>query len=105
MLVFRARRVFAFHPLERFVPSAQRSLELACLHRLEDLAELRAWLQTEGDQIVPSHKWRRNDRFLSEFLTLLNEKFVVVEHAMAALAINPVQLKLVVESRPRHETL
>src|SRR4029077_15824661 len=103
--MFPVWRVFSFHPLERFLPSAQPSLELARLYRFKNLAKRWAWRQTESDQIVPSHEWRRNDRFVSEFLALPNEKFVVVEHAMAALAVNPVQLKLVVESRPRHKTL
>ena len=33
-----------FNPLERLFPIVQRSLELSCLNRLEDLAELRARL-------------------------------------------------------------
>src|ERR1044072_4849184 len=88
-----AYRILMFHPLQRLLESAQAPLELSCLNRFENLAELRAWLQTESNQVVSSYKWLRNDRFISEFIALSDEKLVIVEHPMAALAINPVQLK------------
>src|SRR5919201_2258929 len=94
-----------FEPFERFLSGTQPSFELARLHRFKDLAKLWARLKTEGDQVVPSYEWRRNNRFVSEFLAFPNKKFVVVEHAMAAFAIDPMQLKLVVKGWPRHETL
>src|SRR4030095_13666249 len=94
-----------FHPLERLLPGAQPSLELSRLDRFEDLAEFGTGLKTEGDQIVSSHEWRRNDRFVSELLAFPLEEFVVIEHSMAALAINPVQLELLVKGRPGHETV
>src|SRR6266542_4547978 len=81
------------------------SLELARFDGFENLAKLWTWLQTEGHQIVSSHEWWRNDRFVGEFLAFPEKKFVIVEHSMTALAIDPVQLKLVVKSGSRHKTL
>src|ERR1044071_3378583 len=94
-----------FHPLQRLLESAQASLELSCLNRFENLAELRAWLQTESNQVVSSYKWLRNDRFISEFIALWEEKRVLVKHRMAALEITPVQLSFMVKGRGSHETL
>src|SRR5438874_2410641 len=105
MLMFCVRRVFSLHPLERFLPSAQRSLELACLDRFKNLAKFWARPETESDQIVPAYQWRRNNWFVSKLFAFAKEKFVIVEHAMATLAIDPMQLELGIEGRSRHETL
>src|SRR5882757_727381 len=105
MLMFHGRRVFSLHPLERFLPSAQRSLQLTCLDRFKNLAKFRARPETESDQIVPAYQWRRNNWFVSKLFAFAKKKFVVVEHAMTALAIDPMQLEFGVEGRSRHETL
>src|SRR4030095_12578339 len=100
-----AWRVFSLHPLERFLPRAQPSLELTRLDRFKNLAKLWTWPEPESDQIVPAHEWRRNNWLVSKLFAFAKKKFVVVEHAMAALAINPMQLELVFKSWPRHEAL
>ena len=75
------------------------------LDRLEDLAEFWSGFQAERYQIIAPHQWRRNDRLVGEFLAFSQEKLVIVEHAMAAFAIDPVQFQLVVKGRSRHKTL
>src|SRR5262249_41130166 len=48
MSFFLASRVFSFHPLERFLPAPQSSLELARLDRFKNFAKLWPWLEAEG---------------------------------------------------------
>src|SRR5678816_74815 len=102
-LILLVRQISFFDPLKRFIRVAQASLKLSRLDCLEDLAKFRARLKTEGDQIITPQQRRRNDRFVSEFFTSTQQKFVIVQHAMTAFAINPVQLQLLVERWSRHE--
>jgi hypothetical protein len=43
-LALFAWRILTFHPLQRFLPRPQISLELLRLHRFENFAKLWAWL-------------------------------------------------------------
>src|SRR4030095_12110353 len=96
-------RIFLLHPLQRFLSRPQLSFELLSLCCLKNFATLRTGLLTERAKILPPHQWWRDDRLGGEFFALPQEKFVIVEHAMAALAIDPMQLQLVIKSWPRHE--
>src|SRR4029453_13647145 len=93
ILILLARQISFFDPLKRFIGVAQASLQLSRLNCLEDLAKFRARLKTERDQIITAQQRRRNDWFVSEFFALAQQKFVIVQHAMTAFAINPVQLQ------------
>src|SRR5262249_48670644 len=86
--VLFARQVLLFDPLKRFIGCTQASLQLSRLDSLEDLAEFRAGPKPERDQIVTAQQWRRNDRFVNEFFAFAQQKFVIVQHAMTAFAIN-----------------
>src|SRR5207245_4422876 len=96
--------ILLFYPLQRLVPCPQRPLYLSGFHRLEDLAKLWTRFETERDQIITAHQGRRNDRFVGEFVALAEKKFIVVEHPMAAFAIDPVQFQLVIKGRSSHKT-
>src|SRR6185437_9896229 len=98
-----ARQISFFDPLKRFIRVAQASLQVLRLYCVEDLAKFRTRLKTERDQIITTQQRRRNDRLVSEFLALAYQKFVIVQNAMTAFAINPVQLQLFVERWSRHE--
>ena len=82
---------------------AQRSFELLRLHSFENLTELRPRFHSKRDQIITPHQRRRDDRLIREFLPFLLQKLIVIQHPVAALAIDAMQLELVLESRPRHE--
>src|SRR5205823_13189884 len=104
-LILLARQISFFDPLKRFIRVAQASLQLSRLDCLEDLAKFRARLKTERDQIITAYQWRWNDRFVSEFFAFAQQEFVIVQHAMAAFAINPVKFQLLIKGRSRHEPL
>src|SRR4029077_3432035 len=104
-LILLARQISLFDPRKRFIGVAQASLKLSRLDRLEDLAKFRAGLKTERDQIITAQQRRRNNRFVSEFFAFAQQKFVIVQHAMTAFAINPVKLQLLIKGWSRHEPL
>src|ERR1017187_1042991 len=95
------QRKFALHPIERFLAIAQTPFKLASLNCFENLAELWARPQTECNEIFSAHEWWRNNRLVREFFTFIEEKFVIVHHAMAARAIDTMQFQLLFKSRPR----
>ncbi len=82
----------------------QRPFQLPRLHRLQNFAEAGTRLESQRKQIIAAHQRRRNDRLVRKLLALPQEEFVVVHHRVTARAIDPMQLQLVLEGRPRHET-
>src|ERR1700730_11761701 len=97
------QRVLPLHPLQRFLPIAQCSFQLPRLHCLKYLSNLRSGFQSQREQVITPHEWRWNDRLVREFVSFLPQKIIVLHHAVAALAINPMQLELVFKCRARHE--
>src|SRR4029450_10123926 len=101
-LVFPARQISLLDPRKRFIGRAQASLKLSRFNGLKNFPELWPWLKTERDQVVAAHERRRNDRFVGELFAFAQEKFVIVQHAMTAFAIDPVQFQLFSERWARH---
>src|SRR5438128_6285812 len=91
------------YPLERFFARFEYAFELPSFDRVEDFAKFGAGLQPERDQIVSAHKRRRNNRLIRELFAFAHEEIVIVEYAMAAFAVDTVQLEFVLEGRSSHE--
>src|SRR5438045_6406213 len=93
------------YPGQRFFAILEAAFQLTCFDRFENFTDLRPWLHSQGQQVIAPNEWWRNDRLIRELLFFALEKFIIVEHGMAARAIDTMQLELVPKSRPRHETL
>src|SRR5712691_11797317 len=107
-----ARRVCAWlatlgelllYPLERFFARFECAFELPSFDRVENFAKFGAGLQPERDQIVPAYERWRNDRLVRKLFAFAHEEIVIVEYAMAAFAVDTVQLEFVLEGRSSHE--
>src|SRR4029453_13593808 len=81
-------QIFLPHPGEGFLAVAERTFQLPRLDCFEDFAKTGTGLQTKRDQIVALHEGRRDDRFIGKFLPLALEELIVIEHSVAARAID-----------------
>jgi hypothetical protein len=80
--------VFPPHPVERFLARFEGAFELARFDCFEYFAELRARFHSQRDQVISRNQGRRNDRLVRELFLFALKKFVIVEHGMAAGAID-----------------
>ena len=94
----------ANHPLESLLAVGECAFELASLDCFEHASKLRTGFPAHGDKVVSVDERRRDQRFTGELLGFLGEKLVVIEHAVAAHAIELVEKQLVGEVGARHET-
>src|SRR2546423_14186785 len=97
--------IFALYPIERFLAGSEGAFELARFYCFKNFAKPRARFHSQRDQIVPRNQGWRNDRLVRELFLFALEKFVIVEHAMTARAIDPMQFQFLFESGTRHEPL
>jgi hypothetical protein len=66
----------------------QRAFQLPRFNCFENFAKFRTRLHSHRNEIVPANQRRWNDWFVREFLPLSQKKLVVVQHPMAARAID-----------------
>src|SRR5205823_15026318 len=96
--------VFALYPIERFVARFEGAFKLSRFHCFQDFPKSWTRFHSLRDQIVPRNQGWRNDRLVRELFLFALKKFVIVEHGMAAGAIDPMQLHFLFKSRTRHES-
>src|SRR5437870_1285407 len=96
--------VFAFHPLQRFLARFEGAFELAGFYCFQDFPKSWARFHSQRDQIVPRNQRWRNDWLVRELFLFALKKFVIVEHGMAAGAINAMEFQFIFKSRARHKS-
>ena len=95
----------SFDPSDGFFGRGQRAFELCGLHGFQDWAEVGAGSPAEGHEVVAGDERRRDEGFVGEFFGFGLEKIVVVQGAVAALAVDAVELEFFGKALAGHEAL
>jgi hypothetical protein len=92
-----------FEPGEGFLWSGEGTFELGGLDGFEDGAEMGTGLPTEGDEVAAGEERGRDKGFVGEFFGFGLEEVVIVEGAVAALAVDAVEFEFFGEAFAGHE--